>query len=50
LIPPSRQRRPRLNRRPTISCAAVFGIWSTVSGTLPPVAKPSASVAWPWKH
>jgi hypothetical protein len=29
---------------------AAFGIWSTASGTSPPVAKPSASVAWLWKH
>jgi hypothetical protein len=28
----------------------MFGIWSTASGTSPPVAKPSASAAWPWKH
>jgi hypothetical protein len=41
---------PRLNRGPTISCAAASGTWSTASGTCPPVAKPSVSVAWLWRH
>jgi hypothetical protein len=41
---------PRLNRGPAISCAAASGTWSTASGTCPPVAKPSASVAWLWRH
>jgi hypothetical protein len=49
-IPPSKQRMPRLNRGPAINCAAAFGTWSTASGTSPPVAKPSANVAWPWRH
>jgi hypothetical protein len=46
LIPPSKQRVPRLNRGPAIGCAAAFGTWSTTSGTSPLVARPSASVAW----
>jgi hypothetical protein len=39
-----------LIRGRAINCAASFGTWSTASGTSPPVAKPSASVAWPWRH
>jgi hypothetical protein len=49
-IPPSKQRTLRLNRGPAINCAAAFGTWSTTSGTSPPVARPSASVAWLWRH
>jgi hypothetical protein len=41
---------PRLNRGPAINCAAAFSTWSMASGTSPSVAKPSASVAWPWRH
>jgi hypothetical protein len=42
-IPPSKQRKPRLNRGPPINCAAAFGTWSTTSFL-------SASVAWLWRH
>jgi hypothetical protein len=49
-IPLSKQRMPRLNRGPTIGCAAAYDTWSVASGTCPPVAKLSASVAWRWKR
>jgi hypothetical protein len=45
-----KQRMPRLNREPAISCAAVFGTWSMTSETSSLVARPSASVAWLWRH
>jgi hypothetical protein len=50
LIPPSKQRTPRLNRGPAINCAAAFGTWSTALGTSPLVAKPNANAVWPWRH
>jgi hypothetical protein len=45
-----KQRMQRLSREPAINCAATFGTWSMTSGTSPLVARPSASVAWPWRH
>jgi hypothetical protein len=45
-----KQRMPRLNREPAINCVAAFGTWSMTSGTSPLVARPSASVAWLWRH
>jgi hypothetical protein len=50
LIPPSKQRMPLLHREPTINCIAAFGTWNVTSGTSPLVARPSASVAWLWRH
>jgi hypothetical protein len=41
---------PRLNRGPAINCAAAFVTWSMTSGASPLVARPSASVAWLWRH
>jgi hypothetical protein len=45
-----KQRMPRPSRKPAINCAAAFGTWSTTSETSPLVARPSASVAWLWRH
>jgi hypothetical protein len=41
---------PRSSRGLAINCAAAFGTWSMTSGTSPLVARPSASVAWLWRH
>jgi hypothetical protein len=41
---------PRLNREPAINCTTAFGTWSMTTGTSPLVARPSASVAWLWRH
>jgi hypothetical protein len=41
---------PRLSREPAINCAASSGTWSMISGTSQLVARPSASVAWLWRH
>jgi hypothetical protein len=45
-----KQRMPRLNREPAINCTAASGTWSMTSGTSQLVARPSASVAWLWRH
>jgi hypothetical protein len=45
LTPPLKQRTPRQNRGSTISCAAAFGIWSTICETSPLAARPNANVA-----
>jgi hypothetical protein len=45
-----KQRTPRPSRGPAINCAAASGTWSMTSGTSPLVARPSASVAWLWRH
>jgi hypothetical protein len=45
-----KQRMPRSSREPAINCAAAFGAWSMTSGTSQLVVRPSASVAWLWRH
>jgi hypothetical protein len=50
LILPLKQRMPRPSRGPAINYATAFGTWSMTSGTSPLVARPSASVAWLWRH
>jgi hypothetical protein len=50
LILPLKQRTPRPSREPATNYAAAFGTWSMTSGTSPLIARPSASVAWLWRH
>jgi hypothetical protein len=45
-----KQRMQRPSREPAINCVAAFGTWSMTSGTSQLVARPSASVAWLWRH
>jgi hypothetical protein len=40
-----KKRAQRRNRGSTTSCAAAFGIWSTIYKTSPPAAVPNASAA-----
>jgi hypothetical protein len=41
---------PRPSRGLAINCAAAFGIWSMTSGISQLIARPSAGVAWLWRH